>query len=75
MQESLDRDKFIANGFIKLCNEKKDDELKLSLLDWKKMCLSFWTLDYLKIYKSENSIFESWSFNGKIVTVKFTIPK
>ena len=73
MEEQLSRDEFIAKGFIKICREKSDDELKFALIDWKKMCISIWPLDFLLITKSENFYCEKWSFNGNETSIKIPV--
>ena len=73
LKTELDRDKFLAEGFLKLCREKKDDELKSALVDWKKMCMGMWPLDFLEITKSGDCYFEKWNFNGKTLAVKYSI--
>ncbi len=72
LKSRLDMDRFLAEGFVKLCKEKKEEELKFSLVEWKKMCSDLWQLDYLSIKRDGNGIIESWSLDGKITSVKFS---
>ncbi|MBR6080736.1 MAG: hypothetical protein IKP60_11350 [Treponema sp.] len=73
LETELDRDRFLAEGFFKLCSEKKDEDLKSALVDWKKMCMDMWPLDFLEITKSGDFYFEKWNFNGKTLAVKYSI--
>ena len=72
LKHELSRDKFLTEGFVKLCKEKDGDVLKDSLIEWKKICLAMWPLDFLTITKSGDCFLEKWSFNGKITLVKFS---
>ena len=59
-----------STDLVKLCKEKDGDVLKDSLIEWKKICLAMWPLDFLTITKSGDCFLEKWSFNGKITLVK-----
>ena len=53
LETELDRDRFLAEGFFKLCSEKKDEDLKSALVDWKKMC---WICGRWISWKSQNLV-------------------
>ena len=67
----LNRDKFLFNGFIDLCDSTSEEDWNVKVLEWERLCCALWKIEDFKIVKKDGVIKESWTCSGKQMTALY----
>ena len=75
LEKIVDRDSFLAKGFISLCKENDGEKWYLAADKWKEMCLAMWPLEKLECECTDGFYAQTWEKDGFSMRVECPVEK
>ncbi|MBO4320025.1 MAG: hypothetical protein J5857_06095 [Treponema sp.] len=75
LERKVERDSFLAKGFINVCKDNDGKQLKEKMSEWREMCLSMWSLDYLECEEKGDSYCQTWKKDGFAMRVEYPMER
>ena len=73
LERKVDRDSFLARGFVNVCEESDCDHWVDDVAEWKVMCLALWPLDSLEYERNERFCSQTWKKDGFTMRVEWPL--
>ena len=73
LERKVERDSFLAKGFINVCKDNDRRQLKEKMSEWREVCLSMWSLDYLECEDNGDSYCQTWKKEGFAMRVEYPL--
>ena len=73
LERKVDRDSFLARGFVNVCEKSDCDHWVDDVAEWKDMCLALWPLDSLEYERNERFCSQTWKKDGFTMRVEWPL--